>query len=563
MFYKFLRYGILYLILNITGIPAFAQTRGVGSLENIKENVSVIYENSYALIVGIDEYQDKKINSLEYAIADAEAIAEMIQNFGFNKENIIILKNEQATRTNFIKTFTEISEKTKENDRLLIYWAGHGVSERIAQGEEGYLVPFDTDLKGLAYSGIPMSLLSNLSRRPFAKHQLFLIDACYGGLTANKRSLNQDKSTIFSLQVMTKAKAIQVITAGGRDQEVVESAKWGHSAFTYALLRAVGKKLADFNKDGLIASNELYTFLKEDVTNLSRSEGVPHTPVTSRFDNAEGEFVFFENDFFNQDYGTSTNTNYTGLPEWYLNPPYDNEDSLYVSRSSKDYRDAFLLSLNDLMTKITVEYGVTIQIPDSNDVSFNDTLNTEELASISQKTESKKEVTNQSLGDLSIESLTKSLLEETVVDSDTSYKSTKVTLMEMEKEWKNPIGNYMLKYFSEEDNNADGSSFNDYVVEEAFNYRFSDVESYVSEFDFLTLQKEQREIEGETQHFIMFKLSKRDYSRYLIRRNRIEELYEESDSFKNPNPKRDSLLYIKFMDSAALEEQKSDSTKND
>ena len=54
-----------------------------------------IYDNSYALIIGIDKYEN--VQSLDYAVKDAEDIQSMlVGKFNFHKDNIVLLKNEQA-----------------------------------------------------------------------------------------------------------------------------------------------------------------------------------------------------------------------------------------------------------------------------------------------------------------------------------------------------------------------------------------------------------------------------------------------------------------------------------
>ena len=57
-----------------------------------------IYDNSWALIIGIDKYQNVK--KLNYAVDDAESIKEILNNsFHFPSDNISILINEEATFT--------------------------------------------------------------------------------------------------------------------------------------------------------------------------------------------------------------------------------------------------------------------------------------------------------------------------------------------------------------------------------------------------------------------------------------------------------------------------------
>ena len=99
-----------------------------------------IYDNSYALIIGIDKYEN--VRSLDYAVKDAEDIKSMLMDkFNFKQANIVLLKNEQATKTSILQEFSNITKKAGENDRVLIFFAGHGETEDLPDGGEmGYLL---------------------------------------------------------------------------------------------------------------------------------------------------------------------------------------------------------------------------------------------------------------------------------------------------------------------------------------------------------------------------------------------------------------------------------------
>ena len=67
-----------------------------------------IYDNSYALIIGIDKYQN--VRGLDYAVKDAVDIQTMlIDIFHFKQDNIVLLQNEEATKTNIIQEFSNIT----------------------------------------------------------------------------------------------------------------------------------------------------------------------------------------------------------------------------------------------------------------------------------------------------------------------------------------------------------------------------------------------------------------------------------------------------------------------
>ena len=225
-----------------------------------------IYDNSYALIIGIDKYQN--VQNLNYAVKDAESIHDILVNtFDFPEFNIKLLKNEEATKQNILKSFSDITKKADYKDRVLIYFAGHGATDDLPEGGEmGYLLPVDGDNDDLFLSSIAMDDLKRISLMSKAKHLLYLVDACYGGIAAiGSRGLDS-KSTPNFIEKITKNKSRQIITAGGRGEEVIEKSEWGHSAFTLNLIRGLKEGNADLNADSYITANELGMFLREKVT---------------------------------------------------------------------------------------------------------------------------------------------------------------------------------------------------------------------------------------------------------------------------------------------------------
>ena len=268
-----------------------------------------IYDNSYALIIGIDKYENVK--PLNYAVKDAESILDiLISTFDFPESNITLLLNEDANKQAILKAFSDLTKKAEDNDRVLIYFAGHGETMELTEGgERGYLLPVDGDRRNLYLSSIGMDELEKISEMSKAKHMLYLIDACYGGIAAiGSRGLDAS-STPNYIEKITKNRAVQIITAGGRGEQVIEKPKWGHSAFTLNLMRGLGDGNADMNADGYITANELGMFLREKVTIDSENQ---QTPQYGRMTSQEGEFVFVyaENTAVIQDKSTDAKLDY-------------------------------------------------------------------------------------------------------------------------------------------------------------------------------------------------------------------------------------------------------------
>ncbi|MEX0736568.1 MAG: PEGA domain-containing protein [Bacteroidota bacterium] len=288
-----LRYA--FAMVSILTLVAAGQERGMRpvEMEDEKGERFIAYENSFALVIGINRYADPNIRMLNYAVQDADDIAELLVGLEFPRENITVLKNEEATLQRVKEEFAAMGARTKKNDRLLVYWAGHGETESLPRGGElGYLIPSDGKRDQMYSTCLSMDEVKRLAERVAAKHVLFLVDACYGGLSAvTSRSLS--KETERYLQKITGAEAIQIITAGTRDEQVVESSSWTHSAFAKALLDGFQSRIVDIDGNGVVTADELYTYLQPKVFELSRSEHPRgHTPVMARLKPSEGQFTF-------------------------------------------------------------------------------------------------------------------------------------------------------------------------------------------------------------------------------------------------------------------------------
>lgn len=156
----------------------------------------------------------------------------------------------------------------------------------------GYLLPVEARQTALSATAIDMGVIRTLAQALPAKQMLFLIDVCYGGI-AGQRFRSLSPMTAEYVRVITREKGRQLITAGGSDQQAIESPEWGHSAFTYFLLKGLGEGLADINGDGIIPTSELYSYLDQRVYAAAQLVGHTQRPELWRLSAEQGEFVFF------------------------------------------------------------------------------------------------------------------------------------------------------------------------------------------------------------------------------------------------------------------------------
>ena len=243
-----------------------------------------LYSNSHALIIGINNYQ--QVPPLGYAVSDAEAISKLLQErFDFPPENVHLLLDEEATHTKILQQyFSYVEDGTNINDRVFVFFAGHGYTITSRRGEVGFLVPYDGKVKDIS-TLIRWDELTRNANLITAKHILFVMDACYGGL-AITRSL-QPGSMRF-LKDMLLRYSRQVITAGKADEVVADlgGPLPDHSIFTGHLLEALSGKSAD--EDGLITANGVMTYVYRMVGHDLQSQQTPHFGYLD----GDGDFIF-------------------------------------------------------------------------------------------------------------------------------------------------------------------------------------------------------------------------------------------------------------------------------
>ena len=114
-------------------------------MRDIRFMLKTHYTNSRALIIGINKYENAP--PLSYAVHDAEEIRDvLVDELSFQPENIIYLVDDKATRKNILSSFMSFTKDDVDLDeRIFIFFAGHGHTLTGIRGEVGYLVPYDAD----------------------------------------------------------------------------------------------------------------------------------------------------------------------------------------------------------------------------------------------------------------------------------------------------------------------------------------------------------------------------------------------------------------------------------
>ena len=239
----------------------------------------VLYEASYALLVGAGKYQSWP--GLDSVAEELDQVQDLLQAQGFT-----VVRRDDPDSRELKRAFEDFIYDYGYNreHRLLFFFAGHGHS--FAGDPEGYLVPVDgplpKDRLEFQRTAYTMTDIMAWARKMKAKHALFLFDSCFSGSIFQARNLPEPPRYITEAALQPVR---QFITAG-RANETVPA----RSDFTAEFIKALKYRLADNNEDGFVTGLELGNYLNGTVSRYGRQ-----TPQYGKIADPRlnlGDFIF-------------------------------------------------------------------------------------------------------------------------------------------------------------------------------------------------------------------------------------------------------------------------------
>lgn len=245
--------------------------RGVERLADAKASTRV--GNRWALIVGVDQYQDRGISPLSGAVADARAIRDVLVAYAdFPESQALLLASDGTTKPTKAEIFgklEQIRRTAQPGDLLLLYFAGHGVE---VDGQR-YMLTYDAQCctaAAIKSSAFPALQLMQELESIKVTHRIIMIDACRNDPTKGGKELNVVDEKLQNAFTLPP-------TGGGGMRATFLSASMGQSAyewtekrrgfFSYFLESGLRGDAAQFGK---VTVSSLENYISEMVPKVVR-----------------------------------------------------------------------------------------------------------------------------------------------------------------------------------------------------------------------------------------------------------------------------------------------------
>ncbi len=232
-------------------------------------------DKRYALLIGIDRYEDKQISELIGASNDVKMLAEtLINTSGFIPNQVIVLSSDQEaperrpTRVNILHYLSTLTQAVPKDGLLMIAFAGHGM-ERNGQA---FLLPCDArmsnDVQFLEDTALNVTRVKERIKEAEIKQIILFLDSCrndpFAGRSIEVKPLTKSYADNFKFDMRNgEVTAFATLYATSVGQRAYEYTKEQHGFFMWAVLEGMKGKAA--NETGEVTLGSLIRYIQETV----------------------------------------------------------------------------------------------------------------------------------------------------------------------------------------------------------------------------------------------------------------------------------------------------------
>ncbi|MFN0087260.1 MAG: caspase family protein [Blastocatellia bacterium] len=230
----------------------------------------------WAVLIGVDQYEDRNLGSLKHAVSDVTAIRDRLIQCGYDKKKVQLLTDRTKTkpkRNQILTALQAAANATEEDDLLLFYYAGHG----MAKAGESYLAGRDSQESSLADTAVRLSRVEEIMREARARAKVIILDACHSGAKIAARGPRK-MSEEFIRNVFEQAEGMAVLSSCKQGELSYEDYGRASGVFTHYLLEALAGT-ADLDGKGFVTVQDANRHVVDGVKTWAVGEHVSQTPT--------------------------------------------------------------------------------------------------------------------------------------------------------------------------------------------------------------------------------------------------------------------------------------------
>jgi serine/threonine-protein kinase len=249
------------------------------------------YRAGVALLIGIGDYlHADRITPLQFATHDARSLARLLADpdvCRFPPGQVALLTDRKARRDQVVRRLSSwLPAQARGAELAVIYFAGHGVVQKIGGREEGFLLPYDADPDEVVTRGVAMSDLARWIAAVEARAVVVCLDCCHAGKVLPPDGVSLRGTTPRDLTL--RPGVLEGIAGKGRfliascdeGQKSIEAPELRHGLFTYHLLEGI-RGAGDRDGDGRVGVAELFNYVSAAVARDAREKfGLEQKPWT-------------------------------------------------------------------------------------------------------------------------------------------------------------------------------------------------------------------------------------------------------------------------------------------
>ena len=217
--------------------------------------------------IGVNQFRDEPELNLTGAVTDVQKMEQCLRQQCKDHYNVqtTLLTDKVATLVAILKTLTELQQKLKPTDVVLVHYSSHGEVE-----PDGglYLLTHDSKHGNLKDAELPGQKLRDvLSAYPCPV--LLILDACHSG----KFPLGRSATDPLSRMLADDSCGVAVMTAALAHQKAVDTREGG--VFTQALIQGLSGGAKPGGEGKRLFVHQLFTFVFDFVTGKTENKQMP------------------------------------------------------------------------------------------------------------------------------------------------------------------------------------------------------------------------------------------------------------------------------------------------